>query len=297
MKIAILGAGGSIGRELCSFLAKKNYSVNPIVRKPSRISNEIIIKSHEDLKNSLSGVNFIIYLKKNSRTKKFILDYLPWTKRILSFDYDLENVLKITKNNEIKNFIYISTIKVHGEFNISNQKFKITDLPCPKTFYSKDKLREEGLIHSYLNNESNINFLIIRPPLVYGKNVKGFFRLLKYLIKFNVPIPLQFMKTERSLVSINNLCRYIEIAFFKMENLKMIKKIILIRDVEEFTILKLAMVIATTEKKQLNLLKLNDQIYNLIINLTPKLILQKITKPLLIDLDDTVKLMDIESIH
>ena len=47
--------------------------------------------------------------------------------------------------------------------------------------------------------------VIIRPPLVYGKGVKGNFAKLLKLTSLSIPLPLASIKNKRSMVSIENL--------------------------------------------------------------------------------------------
>jgi nucleoside-diphosphate-sugar epimerase len=47
--------------------------------------------------------------------------------------------------------------------------------------------------------------VIIRPPLVYGKNAPGNFGTLLRLAKLNLPLPLGAINNQRSFVSIDNL--------------------------------------------------------------------------------------------
>jgi nucleoside-diphosphate-sugar epimerase len=58
-----------------------------------------------------------------------------------------------------------------------------------------------------LANNSDLEVVIIRPPLVYGANAPGNFgRLLKWANnKFLMPLPLGLVKNKRSLIAIENL--------------------------------------------------------------------------------------------
>ena len=47
--------------------------------------------------------------------------------------------------------------------------------------------------------------VIIRPPLVYGPNVKGNFAKLGALVAIGVPLPLAMVRNQRSFVAIDNL--------------------------------------------------------------------------------------------
>ena len=53
--------------------------------------------------------------------------------------------------------------------------------------------------------KSSMDLVIIRPPLVYGPEVKGNFEKLIRLISLKVPLPLESINNRRSMVSVDNL--------------------------------------------------------------------------------------------
>ncbi|WP_425531314.1 hypothetical protein, partial [Metallibacterium scheffleri] len=53
-------------------------------------------------------------------------------------------------------------------------------------------------------------WVIVRSPLVYGRGVKGNFRRLLVLAQTNFPLPFGHIGNKRSLVSVDNLCSFIE---------------------------------------------------------------------------------------
>jgi len=50
-----------------------------------------------------------------------------------------------------------------------------------------------------------MELVIIRPPLVYGKGVKGNFERLTRLVSLGVPLPFASINNKRSLISLENL--------------------------------------------------------------------------------------------
>jgi nucleoside-diphosphate-sugar epimerase len=105
---------------------------------------------------------------------------------------------------KVKRFIFISTIKVNGESTAPGEFFTADDPPDPKDPYSISKWETElGL--RQLANESDMEFVIIRPPLVYGPGVKANFQSMMRWIIRGVPLPLGAIHNKRSLVSLDNL--------------------------------------------------------------------------------------------
>lgn len=104
----------------------------------------------------------------------------------------------------VQRFVFISSIKVNGEFTLPGRPFTADDRPAPIDAYGVSKYEaEEGLKQIALN--SNMEVVIIRPPLVYGPGVKAnFLSLLNWLNK-GVPLPFGAISNQRSLVSVANL--------------------------------------------------------------------------------------------
>jgi nucleoside-diphosphate-sugar epimerase len=104
----------------------------------------------------------------------------------------------------VQRFIFISSIKVNGEDTLPGRPFTADDCPAPIDAYGVSKYEaEKGLEKIALS--SNMEVVIIRPPLVYGPGVKAnFLTLLRWLNK-DVPLPFGAIHNRRSLVSVANL--------------------------------------------------------------------------------------------
>ena len=104
----------------------------------------------------------------------------------------------------VKRFIFISTVKVLGEQTEPGQAFKNGDSFNPQDPYSISKVEAEvGL--KLIGEAHGMDIVIIRPPLVYGKGVKGNFASLLKLAGFPIPLPFGSIQNKRSLVSVENL--------------------------------------------------------------------------------------------
>ena len=104
----------------------------------------------------------------------------------------------------VKRFIFISTIKVLGEQTEPGRAFKSGDSFNPQDPYSISKVEAEvGL--KLIGEAHGMEIVIIRPPLVYGKGVKGNFASLLKLARFPIPLPFGSIQNKRSLVSVENL--------------------------------------------------------------------------------------------
>ncbi|BFN28977.1 SDR family oxidoreductase [Pseudomonas sp. SCT] len=104
----------------------------------------------------------------------------------------------------VKRFVFISTIKVNGDSTVLGEPFRADDLPAPEDAYGLSKLEaERGL--KELSAKTGMEVVIIRPPLVYGRGVKGNFGGMIKLVEKEIPLPFGAIHNKRSLVGIDNL--------------------------------------------------------------------------------------------
>ncbi|MGY4493054.1 NAD-dependent epimerase/dehydratase family protein [Pseudomonas sp. TE3610] len=109
----------------------------------------------------------------------------------------------------VKRFVYISSIKVNGESTAQGQSFLADDAPAPQDAYGRSKHEaEEGL--RKLAQASAMEFVIIRPVLVYGAGVKANFLSMMRWVQQGVPLPLGAIQNRRSMVYLANLVSLIE---------------------------------------------------------------------------------------
>jgi len=108
----------------------------------------------------------------------------------------------------VKRFVFLSSIKVNGELTTLSYPFSPDDTFIPDDPYGVSKYEaEQGLMA--IAEETGLEVVIIRPPLVYGPGVKANFRLLMKWVKRGVPLPLGAVHNKRSFVALDNLASFI----------------------------------------------------------------------------------------
>lgn len=121
------------------------------------------------------------------------------------------NLAKQAASLGVKRFIYISSIKVNGESTTETKPFCFDDERKPLDPYGVSKSEAETQLLS-LGEETDMEVVIIRPPLIYGEGVKANFSSLMRLVKKGLPLPFRWInKNKRSLVSVYNLCDLIQV--------------------------------------------------------------------------------------
>lgn len=104
----------------------------------------------------------------------------------------------------VRRFVFLSSVKVHGEATSQGHPFTEDDVPAPQDPYGQSKLEaEQGL--RILAAQTGMEVVIIRPPLVYGPGVRANFAALIRAVARGVPLPLASVDNHRSMVALDNL--------------------------------------------------------------------------------------------
>lgn len=116
-------------------------------------------------------------------------------------------VAEKSKADGVKQFIFISSIIVYGESSKERKVINENTIPKPSNFYGKSKLEaEEGI--KKLDSES-FRIVIIRPPMIYGKNSKGNYPKLAKAARVLPLFPN--IDNERSMLHIDNLSEFLRL--------------------------------------------------------------------------------------
>lgn len=224
MRILVTGATGLIGKSLVPLLSENGF----FVRTTSREIESYSISKISSLKENvffdlgadendyiilLEDIDVVIHLAAKvhdvSISKKDSEKY---------FKINSDGTEKLAKQallHGVKRFIFLSSIKVNGESNISDAKGKILafnegDDPHPQGAYAKSKLEAEDAIRK-ICHESEMDYVILRPTLVYGSGVRANFLSLIDAVNKNYPLPLASIKNKRSLLYVGNLIHAISL--------------------------------------------------------------------------------------
>ncbi|MDA9114020.1 NAD-dependent epimerase/dehydratase family protein [Alphaproteobacteria bacterium] len=225
--VAVTGANGFVGYNLCIALEKLGYKV-------IRISRGSIVNSNYDI--SISSWNDNINWKKIFNNVDFVIHCAGIAHRSNikqnSQIYEISNhaltkkIFLAAKKMNVKKFIFLSTIKVNGDLTINNRAFKYNDKPNPSDAYGLSKFNAEKSIIN-MSKGTTLRYVIVRPSLIYGNHIKGNLLKLLKIINAGIPLPFAKIKNERSFLSIDNLIDFVLIC---LNNEKADNKIFLISD-------------------------------------------------------------------
>jgi len=202
--ILVTGANGFLGKRLAEILVERGYMTKKATRgyhaDTIAVGN---IDGQTDWQLALNNVDVVVHTAARVHVMREqeaepLIEF-----RRVNVDGTL-NLARQAASAGVKRFIFISSIKVNGEKTITGKPFFADDTPLPSDPYGISKQEaEQGL--RLLSEQTGLEVVIIRPPLVYGPWVKANFRSMMLWLSRGVPLPLGLIKNHRSLVFIENL--------------------------------------------------------------------------------------------
>ncbi|MGO4706450.1 NAD-dependent epimerase/dehydratase family protein [Microvirga sp. 2MCAF38] len=204
--IALTGATGFIGRHLLRELPRQGFRVRVLLRRPSEVpegaSSAVIgdIASPQNMSAALRDVDAVIH----SAGLAHAMSGRP------EDDYrtiNTQGTLALAQGAEragVKRFVFLSSIRAQSG-PVSDVVLTEEQAPGPTDPYGRSKLEaEQGLA------QLGIDWVALRPVLVYGPGVKGNMASLVSLARSGWPLPLGSLKSRRSLLSLDNLSGAVE---------------------------------------------------------------------------------------
>lgn len=108
----------------------------------------------------------------------------------------------------VRRFVLLSSIKAQGEASPPGQPLRADDPLHPQDPYGQSKAEAEARLAD-VAGAAGMEWVVIRPPLVYGPGVKGNFRSMMAWLRRGIPLPLAAVDNRRSLVALPNLVDFI----------------------------------------------------------------------------------------
>lgn len=209
MKFMISGAGGFVGKALCAELLQRRQSVNAAVRsRNSLIENTDVIvvgaiDSETNWADALRDVDVVIHLAARVHVMRESASD-PLAEFLKVNLHGTSNLARQAACWGAKRLVYVSSIKVNGEQTSATQSFTELDEPSPQDFYSISKWQAEQALWR-IAQETGLEIVIVRPPLVYGPDVKGNFAQMLAVAAKRIPLPFASVHNRRSLIYLGNL--------------------------------------------------------------------------------------------
>jgi UDP-glucose 4-epimerase len=203
-KLLVTGANGYVGSALCRALCDHQISFVGSVREKTAQSQIKIgnLTGATKWSDALSGCDVIIHLAARVHVMKDKVSDPIAAYRETNVAATM-NLARQAVELGVKRFVFVSSVKVNGEVT-KDQSFTPHDIPMPIDPYGQSKLEAE-LALKELSHKTGLELVIIRPPLVYGPNVRANFLRLMRLVKSGMPLPFGAVHNRRSMVALDNL--------------------------------------------------------------------------------------------
>lgn len=104
----------------------------------------------------------------------------------------------------VRRFILASSVKVNGESSPPGRPFRPDDAPRPGDEYARSKLAAERTLFE-VARDSQMAAVVLRLPLVYGREARGNFARLLEAVRRGRHLPFASIRNRRSLLYVGNL--------------------------------------------------------------------------------------------
>ncbi len=220
MTVLVTGATGFVGTALLErILRDASSDGRPTIRATTRLAAQTFgsgveslhvpdIVSYRNWPSALEGVKSVVHLAarvhvmRESQAQAADL-YIP-----INVDATLQ-LARDAARCGVGRFVFLSSIKVLGERTDPGQAWnEQSPLRTSDDAYAQSKIHAEQALRQ-IGEETGLEIVIVRPPLVYGPGVGANFRALMRMIARGVPLPLAAINNRRSLVGVENLADFL----------------------------------------------------------------------------------------
>jgi nucleoside-diphosphate-sugar epimerase len=210
MKLFLTGATGFIGRAVVADLVGRGSLRIAVRDKDAGNWAEGVdvvqasLSADQDWSSVLAGVSVVIHCAARVHVmNEEATEPLAEFRRV-----NVAGTLRLARQAAeagVRRFLFVSSIKVNGEHSQPGRPFTADQHPAPGDPYGISKCEAELGLRT-LSQETGMEVVIIRPPLVYGPGVKANFLAMMRWLWRGVPLPLgNITDNRRSLVFLDNL--------------------------------------------------------------------------------------------
>ena len=300
MTVLVTGATGFIGRAVVDTLQKNNVAVKAMVREGCSslkqtdkltVVNIRTINKNTDFIQILSDCTTVIHCAARVHVMNDEVANPLEAFREINTDGTL-NLAQQAANAGVKRFIFMSSIKVLGEETSLGKPFKNTDTSNPIDPYAISKFEAEEALKK-IAQDTGMEVVIIRPPLVYGPKVKGNFLSMLKLASSGLPLPFSSIKHNlRSLVSVDNL---VDLMIACIDHPNAANQVFLVSDDEDLSTANMFQQLNTAFGRRGLMLPIPVFVFKLLGKLTGKLgVIERLCGNLQVDIIETKSLLEWE---
>lgn len=211
--VMVTGASGFVGAALCQELVRQGFSVVGAVRQAGE------------------KVQAVTYLEADLSDPSAFTDYFPTVDCLIHLagrahvlsdttadplsafrEANRDATVRLARRaleSGVKRFVFVSSIGVNGN-STTLTPFTEQSPAKPHAAYAISKYEAELELLDLLRG-TEMELVIVRPPLIYADNAPGNFGRLLRLIHSGMPLPLRAVQNSRSLISLRNFIDFLTV--------------------------------------------------------------------------------------
>jgi nucleoside-diphosphate-sugar epimerase len=212
--VVVTGANGFIGRHLCPDLVQAGRRVTACIREDA--DSSVLGEQDDNLRVCRVGqdgtspelypvfrtADAVIHLAGRAHVMHETIDNPIAEFQRINVGLT-EKFAALAMESGVKRFIYLSSIKVNGEAT-RDKPFLADGCPGFCDTYGQSKwIAEEALRR--MTAGTRMEWVVVRPPMVYGPHVRGNFLTLLEQVSRSTPLPIGNIHNLRSLMGVHNL--------------------------------------------------------------------------------------------
>jgi nucleoside-diphosphate-sugar epimerase len=208
--VVVSGANGFVGRALCRVLVEAGHTVAGLVRRPGGCVDGVTewVYSGEDFGEIAQSwptglkCDCVVHLAARVHVMN---DNAPDPEAAFRAT-NVEGTLRLSaaaQQHGARRFLFLSSIKAVAERD-NGKPLCESDAPSPEDAYGRSKREAEDALVRF-GDATGLDVVVVRPPLVYGPQVRANFLRLMDAVWQGVPLPIGAIGARRSLVYVGNL--------------------------------------------------------------------------------------------
>ena len=213
-RVLVTGGQGFVGKALAAGALSNGFAVRvssrqKLIAAEARLEHSRVgdLGPATDWLAALQGVNTVVHCAGRAHVMTdTAVDPLAAFRTVNAVG--TLNLVRQAVDAGVTRFVFVSSIGVNGAQTAPGKPFSEADQPNPQNAYALSKREaEQSLLR--IADETGLEVVIIRPPLVYGCNAPGNFGSLMRAVQRGWPLPLGAVHNQRSLVALDNLVDFI----------------------------------------------------------------------------------------
>jgi UDP-glucose 4-epimerase len=218
--VLLTGITGFLGPYVAAALKAGGWSVRAALRRPVRdlpaYDESVLVgelSGATDWTDALVGIDAVVHLAGRAHRPPAV----QLAEKDLYFETNTTGTIHLAQaaaDAGVRNFIFASSIAVNGVSTDGRGPFRESDAPAPQSIYGRTKAAAEDGLRN-VAAKTGMAVAAIRPPMIYGANAKGSFRILSRAIAAHVPLPFGMVRNRRAFIAAENVASFVA---FCLEN-------------------------------------------------------------------------------